>query len=66
MPSVTFLVTANVPEVAPESLANDAAEMADLLSGAFDIESVAPWARPTQPAATPAGGFTSLQTPPPQ
>jgi len=61
---VTFLVAIDVPDITnlpavAEDIMDDLATMGHL------VESVAPWARPTLPQSQPAGGFTSLNTPPP-
>lgn len=67
MPSVTFLVALDIPDVTADALLNEAADVEeDLLSAGHNVLSVVPWARPTLPTAQPAGGFTPLGgTPPP-
>lgn len=66
MPSVTFLVAINIPDVMPDQLLLEAGDIEeDLQRAGHDVESVVPWARPSMAATQPAGGFSSLTQPPP-
>lgn len=65
MPSVTFLVACEVPDVSPEALLLEADDILSACESAgLAVDSVVPWARPTQPLAQPSGGFQSLTQPP--
>lgn len=70
MPSVTFLLALEVPDVMPDALLAEAEDILDdLTRSGHDVLSVVPWARPSNPVAQPSGGFSSLSplggTPPP-
>lgn len=61
---VTFLVALNVDELGSlQSLADQIDD--DLMASGHDVLSVKPWARPISGANQPAGGFVSLNAPPP-
>lgn len=61
--TVTFLVAVNITDLS--QLSDTALSIQeDLEYSGHDVDSVHPWARPNNPRAQPAGGFTSLQVPP--
>ena len=56
--TVTFLVAVVLDDTSNLQLI--AEDIADKLDDSFEIESVKPWARPSDPINQPAGGFMPL------